>query len=176
MNCKNCNAKLGSDYNYCMDCGAEVVNERISLKYLLSHLFVTLGWDSRFLITFRDLLIRPQVVFNKYLDGTRKLYTHPFTFFAIGATLSVIVFAFVNDDLMELSTQTSMQYSENMSIEENMSSLDDGSSTGRRTQAFMVKMMDTIYKHYFYISFLLLPIYGLIAFLCLANRTTMPSI
>jgi predicted amidophosphoribosyltransferase len=92
MNCKNCNSKLSENNNFCSECGAKIVKERITVKRLLSSFFNALGWDSNFFITLRSLLSNPQSVLKEYISGTRKKYTNPFTFFAISLTISLFVY------------------------------------------------------------------------------------
>ena len=81
MRCKNCDSVLKSEDKYCFHCGAMVVNERLTMKYFLSNLLAALGWDNRFFHTLRDMTLRPQVVIEKYLNGTRKRYSSPSAFF-----------------------------------------------------------------------------------------------
>lgn len=167
MNCKNCHAELNSEHKYCNECGAKIVNERITLKNLISGLLVSLGWDNRFFVTFKDLVLKPELVFEKYLNGTRKKYTNPFTFFAIGAALSVFIFNIYSDKLLEISTAAFIKPSETL--------IDvlpqDNSNTANNKNADYLeqqksinkKIIDFQYNYYYYLSFLLLPLYALIA-------------
>ncbi len=169
MNCKNCNTELNSNDKYCYECGALVVNDRITLKGLLSAVLGSLGWDSRFMITFRDLIIRPQLVFEKYLNGTRKKYTNPFAFFAIGAAISVFVFNIYFDELIELSNNASFNQSEtivsNLPVEDsNTESLEESTQVDKR-ESITNSIMVFIFKHYYYLSFLLLPLYAFMSYL-----------
>ena len=92
MNCKNCKSELNPKDNFCSECGAKIIKERITVKSLFSNLLVSLGWDSNFFITLRFLLSKPQAIIKEYINGTRKKYTNPFTFFAISLAISLFVF------------------------------------------------------------------------------------
>ena len=171
MNCKNCNTDLNLDDNYCYQCGAKVIKERITLKSLISDLLSSLGWDSQFWATSRDLLLRPQLVFDKYINGTRKKYSNPFAFFAIVTTITVLTIGFYTNEMIEISTNvnfaqsvTSQDSESDKTNKENISQ-QDGKGHSAKSQIFMEKMVTSLFKYYYYISFLLLPFYAFIAFL-----------
>ena len=170
MNCKNCQAELHSEHKYCDQCGAMVINERISIKSLISGLLISLGWDNQFFVTFRDLVLKPQSVFEKYLNGTRKRYTNPFTFFAIGTALSVFILSFYSDELINISTKASFKSSETLIDiykKEGYSSEKSNKKADfiEKKQILVKKIFIFMYKYYYYLSFLLLPFYALIALL-----------
>lgn len=169
MNCKNCKTELNSEQSYCHNCGAKVVNERITTKGLISDFLDSLGWDNQFIVTFRDLIIRPQLVFSQYLKGTRKKYTNPFTFFAIGVTLTVLVISFYSDKLIDITAQSSIKPAENImsSIpeEEGVSANEMQIDYLEKLEVLNKKIMYFQYNYYYYLSFLLLPFFALLAFI-----------
>lgn len=168
MKCKNCSYELIAESNYCSHCGAVVVKERISVKGLFSSVLEAFGWDSRFFITLRDLLIRPHLIFSRYLNGTRKRYTNPFTFFAIGAALSVLVINFYFDEMLEIAKEASQHQNETFYGPINNNAELDASTHSaefrEKVEGFTEKLFVFQFKYYYYVSFLLLPIYTLIAF------------
>lgn len=170
MNCKNCITELSSSHKYCYHCGAKVVTERITIKSLIYGLLISLGWDNQIFVTLRDLIIKPQVVFEKYLNGTRKRYTNPFTLFAIGAALSVLFLGFYSDKLINISTQASLRPAE--TILDNYPEGDNTSELSKEQEALLENlqainksMVSFMFKYYNYLSFLLLPFYAIIALL-----------
>ncbi len=169
MNCKNCQSEINSDQNYCSNCGAEIVDKRITIKGLSSTLLASIGWDNRFFLTLRDLIIRPQVVFEKYLNGTRKKHTNPFAFFTIGVALSVFIINIYADELISISSFESQKPAEaiyeqlNEDISE--SSIEKKNAISEQQQFFNSKAINFQYKYYYYLSFILLPFYTLISFL-----------
>ncbi|MBN2570534.1 MAG: DUF3667 domain-containing protein [Ignavibacteriales bacterium] len=171
MKCKNCDIDLNPDDNYCCYCGAKIINERITLNHLLSDFISSLGWDSQFWATTRDLIVRPRLVFDKYLNGTRKKYSNPFTFFAIVTTITVLTIGFYTNEMIELSTK--MNFSQSVASpvsepdktnEENINQ-SDSKNLPPDSQVFMEKLVTSLFKYYYYISFLLLPFFTFIAFL-----------
>lgn len=173
-NCKNCNTNLDSNASFCHLCGARVIKERITLKYMLIGLLSTLGWDNGFWKTFWHLIIKPRVVFEKYLSGTRKLYTAPLSFFAIITTVFVLAISFCTDDLIELTTNVPFietnknvnPTNEGIDIEGNEQTLSSEEiASDLEKQQFFENMGEFMYKYYYYLNFLFLPFYALLAFL-----------
>ena len=83
INCKNCTFEIKEEDSFCKKCGAKIIKRRITVKSLFSNLLLVLGWDNNYFSTLRYLLYQPQVVLEGYIDGTRKKYANPFSFFAI---------------------------------------------------------------------------------------------
>ncbi len=93
MNCKNCEADLLQGNKFCPECGAKVVLDRITLKSLFSDVLTKgFGWDNKYWITLRDLILCPEIPFRRYIDGTRKRYVNPFAFLGIGAAIAALAF------------------------------------------------------------------------------------
>jgi len=96
MNCKNCNYPLSQSDNYCVECGAKVIRNRLTIRNLFAHLSEQfLNYDNKFLQTFLGLLIRPQEVIGLYINGTRKRYMNVISYFAIAISFAGF-FTFVN--------------------------------------------------------------------------------
>ena len=93
MECKNCNKQLLDIQKYCDECGAKVIQNRLTPKVLTQQIneeFISI--DNKFLRTYIDLLKRPETVINGYIYGTRKKYINVLQYFAIGLTLAGIQF------------------------------------------------------------------------------------
>jgi hypothetical protein len=89
MNCKNCNLDLSEKYDYCSQCGAKVIRNRLTIKQLLSDFSALfLNYDNKFLQTFITLFKNPEKVIGGYIDGTRKKYVNVVSYYAIGITLT----------------------------------------------------------------------------------------
>ncbi len=112
MDCKNCKSELIPQNNFCSDCGAKIISERITVKRLLFSVFVTLGWDSNFFVTLRHLMYKPHIVFKEYIDGTRKKYANPFTFFAISVAISLFVINQYSEQFNQMATLSDLQQEE----------------------------------------------------------------
>lgn len=166
MNCKNCNSKITENDNFCNNCGAKVIKERITVKSLFSQLLNALGWDNNFFVTIRFLLSKPQTIIKEYINGTRKKYTNPFTFFAISLAISLFVFNQYSEQFIQMSTMEDFQQTEkteNLPTPENNEFLE---LLGYKNQDEYVRgNAEFQLKYHNLISFLFLPILTLISFL-----------
>lgn len=89
MNCKNCNKGLIASQNYCDNCGAKRIRNRLTIKVLAQQVneqFLSL--DNKLFRTFLDLFKKPEDVINGYVDGTRKKYIDVIQYFAISLTIA----------------------------------------------------------------------------------------
>lgn len=104
MNCKNCEESLKENAIYCLNCGARVIKNRLTIKNLFSHaLEQYFNVDNRFLMTFAHMLIKPHHVIDTYITGMRKRYINPISYFALALTLSgALIFLIRRLDLVEL--------------------------------------------------------------------------
>ena len=165
MNCKNCKSKITENDNFCNNCGAKVIKERITVKNLFSHLLNALGWDNNFFVTLRFLLSKPQTIIKEYINGTRKKYTNPFTFFAISLAVSLFVFNQYSEQFIRMSTMADLQQteqSESVSISDNNKGFE---LLGYKNQdEYMKGNAEFQLKYHNLISFLFLPLFTLIAF------------
>lgn len=88
MNCKNCNTALNSHINFCPECGAKIIRNRLTIKHITSEFSAQfLNIDNRFLKTFIHLFTKPEAVISGYIDGTRKKYISVIQYLAISLTL-----------------------------------------------------------------------------------------
>ena len=167
MNCKNCKLDITENDNYCPNCGAKVIKERITIKSLFSNLLHALGWDSNFFVTLRFLLLKPQTILKEYINGTRKKYTNPFTFFAISLAISLFVFSQFSDQFVQMSVAPYIQQTEQS---ENTSTPDINNKGFRlfgyaNKAEFMKANAEFQLNYYNLISFLFLPLLALITFI-----------
>ena len=95
MECKNCQITLSENDNFCPNCGAKIIKNRLTLKIILSEFFATfISWDNTIIQTFKHLFTKPDKVIIPYINGTRKRYVKPFTFLLIALTLYGIYLSF----------------------------------------------------------------------------------
>ncbi len=91
MNCKNCNTALSDSQKFCDECGAKVIQNRLTTRALahqVNEQFISI--DNKFLRTFIDLFKKPEAVIDGYIHGTRKKYIDVLQYFAISLTLAGI--------------------------------------------------------------------------------------
>lgn len=89
MVCKNCNNSLKETDDYCNNCGAKVIRNRLTIKNLFEHIIETFfNYDNKLLRTFINLFTNPEIVIGGYLDGVRKKYVNVISYFALALTFS----------------------------------------------------------------------------------------
>ncbi len=155
MNCKNCHTTLTAEAKFCPNCGAKVVQERMTLKKLLSDILEALGYDSKFFVTLRRLIFSPEKPLGEYLAGVRKRYMNPFTFFAIGAAVALLIFDQFDKEYIALTGQ----------MGEAQAGVSGGSGADVPLKLSNEVIQKTILKYFNLFSFLLLPAYTWVAFI-----------
>ncbi|MBC2845521.1 DUF3667 domain-containing protein [Winogradskyella flava] len=91
MTCKNCYKTLKESQNFCDDCGAKVIRNRLTPKVLATQVneqFISI--DNKFLRTFIDLFKKPEKVIDGYVNGMRKGYIDALQYFAISLTFAAV--------------------------------------------------------------------------------------
>ncbi len=92
MECKNCGYSQDNSFNFCPECGAKVIHNRLTLKNLsrdIAHRAFDI--DNTFARTFIHLFSKPEQVIANYIQGVRKRYLNPIGYFGIAITLSGIL-------------------------------------------------------------------------------------
>ena len=74
--CLNCAAELKGPY--CSQCGQKSIPRRQTLKELVYNFLSSFsGYESKFFVTTKYLLLRPGFLANEYNEGKRERYFHP---------------------------------------------------------------------------------------------------
>ena len=90
-NCKNCGAELEEGAGYCSYCGARVLGDKITLRFILDEILdKVLSVDNKILKTFLHLFYKPHKVIEDYIRGVRKRYFNPFSYLLVSLTLAGI--------------------------------------------------------------------------------------
>ncbi|WPY97997.1 DUF3667 domain-containing protein [Christiangramia sp. OXR-203] len=95
--CKNCNFAISEEQNYCSNCGAKIMRDKLSVPYLFREFFESF-WSidsNKPVLTFVDLFRRPVNVIQGYIEGLRKKYINPYGYFTIALTLTGL-YTYVN--------------------------------------------------------------------------------
>lgn len=91
--CKNCDCLLAESHNFCPSCGQKSHLHRFSLRHLLHEFFHAFTHaDKGLIFLLKGLATKPGIVVAEYIDGKRKKYFNPFTFFL----LCIGFFVFMN--------------------------------------------------------------------------------
>lgn len=164
MICKNCKNPISEASKFCNNCGAKVITDRITVKGMLSDVSQNIfGWDNKFFLTIRKLIIAPQEILGEYLNGTRKKYTNPITFFAIGMALSIFIFNTFDEAYMNMTLETAKAQNEWFS--ENIGGQFKSIKFQQESLERNEKLQKGFLKYFNLISLILLPLYAFIAFL-----------
>ena len=88
MHCKNCNTNLNENQNYCFECGAKIIKQRLTLKHISEDVIEQFfNIDNKLLQTFIQLFTKPEAVINSFIEGTRKKHINVIQYFALSLTL-----------------------------------------------------------------------------------------
>jgi hypothetical protein len=94
--CKNCGAELTG--KYCSNCGQEAFSGRLSVGHIFKDAtHGILHWESSIYKTFVELVLRPGKFLKEYIEGKRKTYVKPFSYFVFIQTAYVIIFHLMSD-------------------------------------------------------------------------------
>ncbi len=86
--CKNCkNSFHGS---FCNNCGQKVINERYTIKYLISLIFESFNIENGLLYTAKLLFVNPGKLINEYWNGKTKDYYNPLKYLLIVTGMSAL--------------------------------------------------------------------------------------
>ncbi|PCJ94452.1 MAG: hypothetical protein COA50_11870 [Flavobacteriaceae bacterium] len=93
MECKNCKNRLGTDYSFCPTCGAKIIHNRLSFHNLRADIIESFfNIDNTLLKTFLHLFSKPEVIIGGYINGIRKKYMNPISYFALSIVITGILF------------------------------------------------------------------------------------
>lgn len=154
MNCKTCNNPYENTAQYCSNCGAKIVDDRLSLKGTWEE-FVGpfFSWDNNFWRTFIGLFTNPKDVLEAYISGARKKYFQPFSYIILYATIAVFFYKFFPLDII-------FDYSEGFTKGYNSTN-----SSSNVPKIDMKGYMETLMSYYNFFVLLLIPIYALTSYI-----------
>ncbi len=176
MNCKNCNEVLEKDAHFCDNCGAKVITNRITLRFLVGELFASMGFESLYFTTLKGMLLSPHEVIKEYLGGVRKRYVNPFAYLALGAALALLVFNYFSDDYLKAQASFNQSQIEefkeivakdlsaikNISKEE-LTKLKAEQKTAQVQLNFIENWSQFLLRYFNLAAFLFLPFYALLS-------------
>lgn len=103
MNCKNCHTEILEHDDYCKNCGARVIRNRLTFRNLFEHVSETFfNYDNKLLRTLIDLFKKPENVIVGYIDGVRKKYVNPISLFGLALTLTGLYMIVINKFFPEM--------------------------------------------------------------------------
>ena len=155
MLCKNCKIELAKEDGFCQNCGARVIKERISLRFLFNEFMdKVLSVDNKLLRTFIHLFTKPHLVIDSYIKGVRKKYYNPVSYLLISITLSGVYLFFIKD--------IAIQSKESMTV--------DDPSNPFSNKEFMNEYMSFFTDYQALVNSLFIPLVAFISWLVFLNR------
>jgi hypothetical protein len=86
IHCLNCGTSLAPGDRFCRQCAQKADTQRLTWRLFAHEVFHAITpADTSVLHLLKDLIVRPGVVAREYLQGRRKKYFSPFTWFLISA-------------------------------------------------------------------------------------------
>jgi hypothetical protein len=96
-NCLNCGSEITD--RYCTHCGQENIEPKETVGYLVRHFLGDIThYDSKFLTTIRDLLLKPGFLTKEYLEGRRTAYLNPIRMYVFISAFFFLLLFLVKDD------------------------------------------------------------------------------
>lgn len=96
--CENCNTALQGDY--CHQCGqSEKSHLRFFGDIVLDLLATFFSYDSKFNQTFKPLLLKPGYLSNRFNNGQRVRYLHPFRLYLFTSLICFLMLSLQTDDM-----------------------------------------------------------------------------
>ncbi|HBD25298.1 DUF3667 domain-containing protein [Flavobacterium sp.] len=163
MNCKTCNNPYENTAQYCSNCGAKIVDDRLSLKGTWEEFIGPFfSWDNNFWRTFIGLFTNPKDVLEAYISGARKKYFQPFSYIILYATIAVFFYKFFPMEII-------MDYSEGFT--KGYNSTNSSSNVPKiDMDGFMKGYMESLMSYYNFFVLLLIPIYALTSYIIFNKR------
>ena len=88
--CKNCGAQIQG--NYCSNCGQRTTIDKVSFKETFQDVAKTFfSVDAPFFLTLKEIFFNPGKLFREFLDGKRKTYYKPVSFFVLTTIIYLLV-------------------------------------------------------------------------------------
>lgn len=98
--CLNCSSELAVSQHFCANCGQKTSTHRITFAHFSHEFFHALTHaDKGVLHLLKELTLRPGMVAREYLQGKRKKYFNPFTFFLLVMAFFVFSATILNKNL-----------------------------------------------------------------------------
>ena len=159
MNCKTCDFQLSNTAQYCSNCGAKIVHDRLSLKGTWEE-FVGpfFSWDNNFWRTFFGLFKNPKDVLEAYITGARKKYFQPFSYIILYATIAVFFYKFFPLEIIA-------NYSEGLT-----DGYQNSNPSNKVPKIDMKAYVEVLMGYYNFFVLLLIPIYAIVSYILFKKK------
>lgn len=100
MICKNCLKEY--EGNYCNHCGQKTITRKLNFKDIFTEILDSFNLNRGLFLTFKLLIISPEVLLNNFINGKRKTYYNPIKFLLILATVKVLITTLIEKEGKEI--------------------------------------------------------------------------
>lgn len=184
--CQNCNFKLNIKDNFCPNCGQKTLPDHLTFRFFF-HEFINniFSFDSRFLITIKNLLLKPAFLSYEFIHGRRITYINPIQLFFFASFLYFLVNSFMflkedigNQDLIRIQDSDKNIINDSINIQQSDSLIiiQDGTNTDTLENSYVGEFLkkgqdfnnldketqnEKLSKSISYAVFLLMPLFAL---------------
>ena len=121
MECKNCLKSQPEEFDFCPECGAKVIRNRLTVRNLGTDIIQRyFDLDNTFLKTIVHLITKPEIVIGGYISGIRRKYVNPISYFAFALTLAGLQIFLIRQlfpnayDISDLTTSGQDEFSQSV--------------------------------------------------------------
>lgn len=155
-NCLNCESPITENHDFCSNCGAKQVRQRLTLKMIMTDVVQAItNFEGPVWRTLKDLTIRPYAVTSGYVDGLRKRYVSPAKYLFASVMLTGLYFYFFQDDLADFQNG----FQEGMELGGGDPNTEESQKAAKDMEAFQQQMFDKMQ----FIIYLVVPLYALLS-------------
>jgi RNA polymerase subunit RPABC4/transcription elongation factor Spt4 len=93
--CQNCTAEVANNQRFCPSCGQKTDTHRLNFHFIwheIIHAFIHA--DKSIVNLTRQMATQPGLVVKNYVEGKRKRYFNPFSYFLIGVAIMALLNSF----------------------------------------------------------------------------------
>ncbi|GAB2779678.1 hypothetical protein GCM10027275_24030 [Rhabdobacter roseus] len=102
--CKNCDAPLGQQSDFCSHCGQAAHVHRLDMPHIMHEVVhAVIHADKGIFHLMKLMALRPGIVVKEYVAGKRKKYFNPFNFLVLSVAVSTFVTGYFH--LMDMAPE-----------------------------------------------------------------------
>lgn len=163
--CRNCGAALNGPY--CRICGQRHIDGPLTFREIGRQIGrVLFDLEQGLLYTFRKMVVSPGDVARRYLDGERRAFISPVTYYLLAVTVSIVVTHLLWDEIIDAVILNSAQFGATEGLEQSAQNL--GFTGGRAIMEFAMGIQLNVLT---YVTLLSVAAIGSILRIFLPERT-----
>lgn len=150
--CLNCGGELTGEF--CPHCGQKRIRDRLKFGEILREFPAKIfNFERGFWLTFIDLWRRPGILCSDYVQGKRKRYLNPLSYFFIGATAQLINL-WLNSSFIRKSIEENIVHARETPAQAEQFQKIDEALQGNTVDVFADVYITSLAQSYTYLAFL----------------------